>query len=156
MVDVLHHLPDVRKFFREAERCLRPGGAILMVEPWVSRWSKLIYAKLHQEPFLPEAAEWSFPSTGPLSGANVALPWILVERDRAVFERDFPQFEIDTVRPIMPFQYLVSGGVSLRSFAPGYTYPFWRFLDAIFRPWVKDWGMFAFIALHKRASISQA
>ena len=156
MIDVLHHLPDVRRFFREAERCLRPGGAILMVEPWVSRWSKLIYTKLHHEPFLPEAPEWSFPSTGPLSGANGALPWILVQRDRAVFEREFPRFEISTVQPMMPFQYLVSGGVSMRSLAPGWSCRFWRLLEAVLRPWMKDWGMFAFIALRKRAPVPKA
>jgi len=156
MVDVLHHIPDVRKFFNEADRCLRQGGAILMVEPWVSRWSKLIYTKLHHEPFLPQAAEWSFPSRGPLSGANGALPWILVERDRAVFERDFPQFEISTVQPIMPFQYLVSGGISMRSLGPGWSFHFWRILEAILHPWMKDWGMFAFIAFRKRVPISEA
>jgi hypothetical protein len=55
----------------------------------------------------------------------------------------------------MPFQYLVSGGISMRSLAPGYSYSFWRFLEAIIRPWIKDWGMFAFIALRKRAPISK-
>lgn len=156
MVDVLHHIPNVRLFFSEAQRCLRPGGAVLMVEPWVSRWSKFVYTGMHHEPFLPEAADWSFPAGGPLSGANVALPWILLERDRSVFERDFPAFEVDTVRPIMPFQYLVSGGVSMRSLAPGYSCSLWRLLEGVLRPWMKDWAMFAFIALHKRPSPSES
>src|SRR6185437_14948376 len=39
MVDVLHHVPDCRAFFREAQRSIRPGGVITMVEPWVSSWS---------------------------------------------------------------------------------------------------------------------
>jgi hypothetical protein len=42
----------------------------------------------------PDAADWSFPAVGPLSGANGALPWILFERDRARFEREFPQWVI--------------------------------------------------------------
>jgi SAM-dependent methyltransferase len=156
MVEVLHHIPDVRRFFREAEVCLHTGGVVLMIEPWVSGWSKLIWGKLHHEPFDWNRPEWSFPSTGPLSSANGALPWILVERDRAVFERDFPQFEIATVRPIMPFQYLVSGGVSMRSLAPGWSYHFWRLLEATLRPWMGDWGMYAFIALRKRAPTSES
>jgi len=32
MVDVLHHVEFPSRFFREAERLLRPGGRIIMVE----------------------------------------------------------------------------------------------------------------------------
>lgn len=119
MTDVLHHLPDVRRFFAEAARCVAPGGAVAMVEPWVSAWSKVIYTKLHHEPFEPDAVEWAFPASGPLSGANGALPWIVFERDRAVFEHDFPQWRIERVKPLMPLRYLVSGGISMRSLVPG-------------------------------------
>src|SRR5205814_35857 len=51
MTDVLHHVPDVRLFFRQASRCLRPGGVVVMIEPWVTAWSRLIYKNLHHEPF---------------------------------------------------------------------------------------------------------
>lgn len=118
MTDVLHHLPDVRLFFREATRCVRPGGVVAMIEPWVSGWSKVIYTRLHHEPFRPDADDWAFPTTGPLSGANGALPWIVFQRDRAVFEREFRQWRIELVRPMMPLRYLVSGGVSMRSLVP--------------------------------------
>src|SRR5690349_94112 len=30
MTDVLHHLPLVREFFKEATRCVKPGGVIAM------------------------------------------------------------------------------------------------------------------------------
>src|SRR5262245_18969187 len=39
MTNVLHHLPEPRRFITEALRCVRPGGAIVMVEPWVTTWS---------------------------------------------------------------------------------------------------------------------
>lgn len=118
MSDVLHHLPQVRKFFAEAARTLRPGGVVAMVEPWNSAWSRLTYNNLHHEPFLPDADTWEFPSSGPLSGANGALPWICFKRDRAVFEREFPQLAIELVKPIMPLRYLLSGGVSMRTLMP--------------------------------------
>jgi hypothetical protein len=57
-----------------------------MIEPWVSTLSRPIYTRLHHEPFNPDAKDWSFPDTGPLSGANGALPWIIFQRDRHHFE----------------------------------------------------------------------
>ena len=47
MVDVLHHIPDNRAFLTEAQRCLRRGGSLVMIEPWVSAWSRLVYTHLH-------------------------------------------------------------------------------------------------------------
>src|SRR5260370_42124627 len=46
MTDVLHHVPDPPRFFRQAARCLRVGGRILLIEPWVSRWSRIVYTHL--------------------------------------------------------------------------------------------------------------
>src|SRR5579864_8162955 len=99
---VLHHIPNVRLFFSEAVRCIRPGGKVLMIEPWVTAWSRFAYRHLHHEPFSPQAADWGFPSSGPLSGANIALPWMVFERDRQKFASDFPQLEIEQIRPFLP------------------------------------------------------
>lgn len=130
MVNVLHHVARCRDFFLDAARCVRTGGAIVGIEPWVTPWSRLVYAHLHHEPFDPDAERWHLASGGPLSGANGALPWIVLERDRAVFEREFPCWRIRRVKPLMPVSYLLSGGVSLRSFAPGWAYPAVRFLES--------------------------
>jgi SAM-dependent methyltransferase len=149
MTDVLHHVPDARAFFAEAARCVRPGGVIALIEPWVSRWSRIIYTRLHHEPFRPQTPDWAFPAQGPLSGANGALPWIVFERDRAQFEREFPQWRIETIRPFMPFRYLVSGGVSLRALMPGWTFGAWRGLERLFDPWMKTWAMFALVVVRR-------
>lgn len=146
MTDVMHHLPNVRAFFTEATRCIRVGGAISMIEPWVSGWSKLIYRKLHHEPFLPAAQQWEFPATGPLSGANGALPWIVFVRDRQIFQREFPHWRIESIRPMMPLRYLVSGGVSMRSLMPSFTFPIWRAVDSALTPIAP---MFAHIVLRR-------
>jgi SAM-dependent methyltransferase len=148
MTDVFHHLPDVRQFMREAARTIRSGGVIAMIEPWVSTWSKLIYRKLHHEPFRPDATSWDFPTTGPLSGANGALPWIVFQRDRAAFEREFPQWRIEMVEPLMPLRYLLSGGVSMRSLVPGFAF---RPIGWIERMMLPRAAMFAHIVLRKTA-----
>jgi SAM-dependent methyltransferase len=87
MTNVLHHLARPRHFFAEASRCVKPGGAVIMIEPWASTWGRWVYTHLHHEPFDTRTAQWEFPMTGPLSSANGALPWILFVRDRALFEK---------------------------------------------------------------------
>lgn len=149
MTDVLHHLPDSRRFLREAARCVRPGGRVVMIEPWVSAWSSLVYSRLHHEPFRPEAAEWEFPPGGPLSAANMALPWIIFVRDRHQFEREFPEWRVVSLRPFMPFRYVISGGVSMRSLMPAWTFGLWRSVERALAPWNDHLGMFAQIVLER-------
>lgn len=150
LVDVLHHIPDSRAFLAEAQRCLRSGGSVVMIEPWVSTWSRLVYTRLHHEPFDPARGDWTFPGTGPLSGANGALPWIMFERDRRTFESEFPELQVRTVRPFMPFRYLVSGGVSMRQLMPEMTFDLWRRLETTLSNWPHHWPMFALIHLARR------
>jgi SAM-dependent methyltransferase len=148
MTNTLHHIPEPRRFLAEAVRCVRPGGVLSMIEPWNTPWSAWVYMRLHHEPFVPAAATWEFPSTGPLSGANGALPWILFARDRAVLEREFP-WRVESVRLLMPFRYLLSGGVSMRSLAPGWTSGACRFIESLMRPALGGTAMFAHITARR-------
>jgi len=149
MTDVLHHIPDVERFFIEAIRCLEPGGVIAMVEPWVSTWSRFVYRSFHHEPFEPDMSTWKFPATGPLSGANMALPWIVFCRDRERFDEKCKQLKIEKLEPFMPLRYLVSGGVSMRSFAPGWTFGIFSRLERLMLPCMNSLAMFAFIVLRR-------
>jgi len=151
MTDVFHHIPDAESFLAEAARCLSEGGRIIMWEPWVSSWSSIIYRHLHHEPFEPSASSWSFPSSGPLSGANGALPWIIFERDRARLERRHPVLKILKVDRAMPIRYILSGGVSLRSLVPGWSYGAIAALERLATPWIRHLAMFAFIVIEKRS-----
>lgn len=92
-------------------------------------WSTLIYTRLHNEPFDPAVQEWTFPASGPLSGANGALPWVMFSRDRQQFQNEFPMWQIVRIQPMMPIVYLISGGVSMRQLMPGWSYSFWRALE---------------------------
>jgi SAM-dependent methyltransferase len=147
MINVLHHLPHSDIFFSEAARCVGPGGVVIMVEPWVTCWSHFVYGRLHHEPFEPEAADWSFREEGPLSGANSALPWIVFDRDRSKFEQLFPEWHIRKILPMTPFVYLLSGGVSMRSLMPGWTFSFWRRVEELMGSWMDQLAMFACIVL---------
>lgn len=122
MLNVFHHVPDVAAFLHEAERCLRPGGRLLIYDQYPGWISKPILSGAHHEPFVPDAKEWQFASTGPLSGANGALAWIVFERDRARFDREFRHLRVERYAPCAPLSYWVAGGLKDWTLAPGWAY----------------------------------
>jgi len=150
LIDVLHHIGAVRRFLSDASRALKPSGRLLMIEPWVTPWSRLIYGHFHHEPFRPEAEQWEFPSAGPLSSANGALPWILFERDRQVFESEYPSLRIVKRRLMIPFRYALSGGVSMRALVPAWSFRLFRGLETALDPIMSSIAMFALIVVEKR------
>jgi SAM-dependent methyltransferase len=149
MTNVLHHVPDVGSFFAEAFRCLRPGGRILMIEPWVTPWSRIIYRHFHHEPFVTDSTDWSFASTGPLSGSNMAIPWIVFARDREMFVSRHPSLQIERIEPFLPFRYLVSGGVGMRSLMPGFTHAAWALAERMLQSQMSRLGLFAFLSVRR-------
>jgi SAM-dependent methyltransferase len=123
MLNVLHHLPDAAEFFAELERVLAPGGRVVMIEPYVSPVSGVVYRFAHHEPFDPKQAGWRIDGSGAMTAANDALPWIVFERDRKRFEAEFPCLEIVRIAPHTISLYALSGGLSYRSLAPGFLFP---------------------------------
>jgi SAM-dependent methyltransferase len=148
LINVLHHIPESPKFLKEAARCVKPGGTMVMVEPWVTPWSKLIYQR-HHEGFDIETPSWEFSSSGHLSGANQALPWIVFKRDIERFTREHSEWEIEKIEPHMPFLYLLSGGMTLRSLMPGWMFGAWENFEFALSPLANDLAMFALIVLHR-------
>jgi SAM-dependent methyltransferase len=149
MTNVLHHLPDVACFLKEFERCAKPDGTLVMIEPWVTAWSRRVYGSLHSERFDPEAQAWTVAPGKPLSEANGALPWIVFERDRRRFAQEFPGLVVETIRPLMPMRYLVSGGVSMRSLAPSWSFRIWKGIDRILCRLSPQTAMFALIVVRR-------
>jgi len=148
MFDVLHHLADPRAFFKEALRCLKISGKIVMIEPANTLWSGFIYKNFHHELFDTQA-KWTLEETGPLSQGNGAIPWIIFSRDRKIFENEFPSLRIVGIRNHTPLRYLLSGGFTLRQLLPSFAYPLIKAIEYALSP-VNDWlGMFQTIELEK-------
>jgi len=49
----------------------------------------------------------------------------------------------------MPFRYLLSGGVSLRSLTPVWSFGFWQEIEEGQKPWMGKLAMFAKIVLQR-------
>ncbi len=149
MINVLHHIAHAEQFFHEAERVLRPGGKIAIVDQhhgWISRWI-LKYA--HHEPYFPKAKHWHFESTGPLSGANGALAWMIFERDKKRFERLFPHLRIIRYQPHSPLQYWLSGGLKPWQALPACAWGLIEKLDALLIKLSPQFGSFVNIEIIK-------
>ena len=116
--DTLHHLPDVELFLNEANRVLRIGGRIVIFDPYWGLLAKFVYRFLHQEPFDQNTDTWSFESMSPWD-SNQALSYLLLRRDRARFEREYPFFEIREHKVLVGPSFLISGGVSRRTIVSG-------------------------------------
>ena len=113
MVDVLHHIEFPAIFFHEAERILRPGGRILMVEPAITWGSTLFYRLLHQEPVRtsedPLKEGMPDPKRDPYE-SNQAIPTLIATRYRDAFHTRYPNLQIRRVAWFSFAAYPLSGG----------------------------------------------
>jgi SAM-dependent methyltransferase len=127
--NVLHHIPDVAAFLREAERVLVQGGRVLIADQYPGFIGGFVYKHLHHEPFDAAAAEWRFPSKGPLSDANGALCWIVFERDRERFTREHPDLQLVAFARHTPLRYWLAGGLKRWTLLPGFLFAPATWLD---------------------------
>lgn len=147
MVNVFHHICDSMAFLAAASTALKPGGRLIMIEPWLNTWSKICYKLVGHEPIDPHQEGWSFPSNNPLLDANQAQPWIVFERDKVKFKQSFPEFRIITLEPMMPLTYILSGGHSVSWGMPARGMKLCRSLER--RLGDRRLGMFALIVVEK-------
>ena len=135
MTAVLHHLSDPEKCLREIERCLAPGGRLVLIEPSNSFLEKWIINRFSPYEFHDDSiAEWKGAPTGRLSAANTALGWVVLVRDEKLFFQKFPHFRLVRRRYHTFSTYYLSGGVSFRPFIPGSWRPLVRAFECLARP----------------------
>jgi SAM-dependent methyltransferase len=121
LFDALHHVENVRLFFEEAVRTLRPRGRLIIMDPYISWLSWPVYHFLHPEPVDLRIDPLELQSTTsdrrPFD-ANQAVSTILFERRYEHFQRSFPQFELRHRRRMAFFVYPLSGGFEHPSLLP--------------------------------------
>lgn len=149
MIDTMHHIPDAKTFLEEVQRVLKPGGKMIMVEPANSFFGRLVYQNFHHEPFDPKGS-WKIPNTGPLSGANGCLPWIVFERDYNIFKQQFPSLSLEDIKYRNPLLYLLSGGVSYKQLLPNFLYKPVAFFDGLLPKIWRGFSMFQLIKVIKK------
>ena len=149
LMNVLHHIPNPELFFKEANRCLIKGGKIYIVDQYPGIFSYFIYKYLHHEPFRPNSVEWSFPSNGPLSGANGALAKIIFFRDINKFNQLFPSLNIKKIILHSPFTYWLSGGLKKWCLIPNFLSTLTLTFDKILSKYLPKLSSFVNIVIEK-------
>jgi SAM-dependent methyltransferase len=133
LFDVLHHLAEPAKFFTEATRVLRPGGRIVLCEPFISPLSHWVYRHFHPEPVDmsvdPLSATDSMAARDPFA-SNQAIPSLLFfhRPGQQAFARAFPQLEVVRRERLAGLSYPASGGFSRGPLLP---LALWRILFAL-------------------------
>lgn len=121
MFDVLHHIEFPRLFFSEAQRTLRVGGRIVMVEPAITPVSWPFYHFIHEEPVRTTADPLAIGHPDPgrhAFDANQAIPSLIVGRRRKAFNEAFPNLSIVGEEWLSLFAYPLSGGFKAWSLLP--------------------------------------
>ncbi|MBI4178235.1 class I SAM-dependent methyltransferase [bacterium] len=150
MVGVLHHLSEPARFLSEARRCLKPGGRVVMIEPANNLMQKWLCRLLdHYEYLDANDPEWVNRDSGRMSSANLALPWIIFVRDRERLNREFPEFKIKSIRHHTFLYYWATGGMTFRSFLPGFCGPLLDLSEKLADPWMEHLGVLMTIDLEK-------
>ncbi len=113
MVDALHHFARPLAFLKHAGEVLRPGGRLLLIEPFVSIWGRFVYRYLHHE-----RVDFNFEESAASKEAwdgNAAIPALTLAR----VEREVSNLRIRHMSYCEFLAYPLSGGFSYRSLLPG-------------------------------------
>ncbi len=119
LTGAMHHMHEPAKFLREAERCLAPGGRVVMIEPTASPVGRWLTRLLHPYEFYDTRAQgWKNSGEGRMKNANCALPWTIFVRDRSQYEAQFPHLVLREKRCHTLLAYYITGGMTYRSLVP--------------------------------------
>jgi SAM-dependent methyltransferase len=121
LFDVLHHLQCPMLFFAEADRVLRPGGRVIMVEPGITPVSHLLYGMGHEEPIdLSWLPAWDCdldPNKDPYE-SNQAIPTILFKRSPQLFRDAITSLQLIESTWLSMIAYPLTGGFKSWSLIP--------------------------------------
>ena len=115
--DSLHHFKDPIKALLEIDRVLKPGGSLIVSEPYWSPLGRLVYRFIHPEPWDTKVTDLNRESED-LWDSNQALLLLLNTKFANQFRRDLPTYRIELYKPTYALSYLISGGVHNRTRVP--------------------------------------
>lgn len=153
MIDVLHHLVNPVIFLKEASRVLKKKGRIIMIEPYPSPFSLVIYGKFHPEPFIMDIDyfDTSVVEDKDPWESNQAIAYLLFFKYRKrlleLFQSDF---DITRIMKMSCILYPASGGFENNTLIPDFLIPVFKFLEFILSPFRWFLAFRCYIVLEKK------
>ena len=77
-----------------------------------------------------------------MSKSNQALSYLLLRRDRAEFQKKFPQFTLVYQKPFGFIRYMATGGLYLKQKIPTFLFPVLKAMEFLLQP------LMGLLALH--------
>ncbi len=121
--DVIHHLQRPLRFLRQAIVALKPGGRLVICEPALSLWSRVVYGLFHHEPLDLDCPLFDLDGR-PLDSdpghlfANEAIPEILFWKERTRTLDELGRCRLVEARKFGFLLYPLTGGFSNRCLVP--------------------------------------
>ena len=120
-INCFHHFHTPDLFFKELQRVLVDGGGCVLIEPHYGILASYFYKNLHEsEHFNKKQIGWNESDIN-LTGANQALSYIIFNRDKALFLKQYNNLQIVYEKPLNNYlQYFLSGALTFRQLVPSY------------------------------------
>src|ERR1035437_5744153 len=150
-INCFHHFPDPARFFAEVTRVVRPGGGVILIDPYFGPLSRLLYAHLFgEETFDRTGPGWRADEQHDTNRTNQALSYIVFFRDRARFVAENPQLQIVQSEVILNYvRYVLSGGLNFRQLMPTQTIGGLRVVERLLSPAAPVLGLHHLVAIRR-------
>ncbi|MBX7043059.1 MAG: class I SAM-dependent methyltransferase [Ignavibacteria bacterium] len=152
MIDVLHHLADPVRFLHEASRVLKTDGRLIMLEPYPSLFSRVVYKMFHPEPFIYDIDYFSYEpdlEKHPWE-SNQAIPYLLFYKRYERFKEEFgADFVILKKERLSFLVYPASGGFENRALFPDFAVPVLKAGEQLLRPLGNLFAFRCYLVLNK-------
>ena len=154
MIDVLHHLQRPLTFFEEARRVLKKDGRIILIEPFPSPISLVIYKIFHPEPFVFDVDVFSKNKGDKRSkrpwDSNQAIPFLFFFKHKNKFELIFKKkLEIIKKQKFGFLLYPLSGGFENRQLVPDFFLPALKIIERLLNPFKDLLAFRCYVVLKK-------
>ncbi|MDA1183735.1 MAG: methyltransferase domain-containing protein [Acidobacteria bacterium] len=148
-----HHFPDPDRFFKEALRVLKPGGGVVLIDPYHGPLASFVYRRLFTtETFVKDADNWQTDMAGPMVGANQALSYVVFVRGRDEFDRRHGGLDVVEMKPLSSYvRYLLSGGLNFVKLVPDFAAGALKAAEWALRPGLSLLGLHQVIVLKKQS-----
>ncbi|MFZ1320177.1 MAG: class I SAM-dependent methyltransferase [Ignavibacteria bacterium] len=153
MIDVLHHLNDPVKFLNESYRVLKSGGRIIMIEPFPSPFSLMVYKRFHPEPFDLDAdfySEINEDENKDPWDSNQAIPYLLFYKFKNKFDDLFgDKFKFIKKEKFSFVLYPASGGFENKQMIPDFMTGVFKLIEKTLSPFKDLLAFRCYIVLEK-------